>query len=55
MQTISFHNPICQGADPWMFPFEGKFCLCCTASRSIVLWRAADPTKIHDQIGRAHV
>ena len=49
MQTISFHNPICQGADPWMFPFEGKFCLCCTASRSIVLWRAADPTKIHDE------
>ena len=49
MQTISFHNPICQGADPWMFPFEGKFYLCCTAGHRITLWRAANPTKIHDE------
>ena len=45
MKTISFHNPICRGADPWMFPFEGKFYLCCTAGHRITLWRAADPTK----------
>ena len=49
MKTVSFHNPICRGADPWMFPFEGKFYLCCTAGRRITLWRAADPTKIQEE------
>ena len=49
MKTVSFHNPICKGADPWMFPFEGKFYLCCTAGRRITLWRAADPTKIQEE------
>ena len=48
MKTIEFSNPICQGADPWMFPFEGKFYLCTTAARQIVLRRSTDPTKINE-------
>lgn len=49
MQTVTFQNPICRGADPWMFPFAGKFYLCCTAGHRITLWRAADPSRIHDE------
>lgn len=48
MKTITFQNPICRGADPWMFLYNGYYYLCCTAGRRIALHRAKDPTKIHD-------
>ncbi len=46
MKTIEFSNPVCGGADPWMFPFEGKFYLCCTGGKRVLLRRADNPAEI---------
>lgn len=45
-KSVSFRNPICPGADPWMFTHDGWYYLCCTAGRVLRLRRAKDPTKI---------
>lgn len=49
MPTVTFQNPICRGADPWMFVHDGYYYLCCTAGSCIRLYRAKDPTKIHTE------
>ena len=49
MTTVNFQNPICRGADPWMFVHDGYYYLCCTAGSCIRLYRAKDPTKIHTE------
>ena len=46
MKEITFKNPVCHGADPWMFVHEGYFYLCCTAGTVIRLYRSKDPSKI---------
>lgn len=46
MKEITFKNPVCHGADPWMFVHGEYFYLCCTAGREIYLYRSKDPSKI---------
>ena len=48
MKTVTFKNPICRGADPWLFVYENYFYLCCTAGSKLILYRAKDATRIHD-------
>ncbi len=49
MKTVSFKNPVCRGADPWMFLHGEYFYLCCTAGREIILYRSKDPSKIRTE------
>ncbi|MBE6679282.1 MAG: hypothetical protein E7598_02025 [Ruminococcaceae bacterium] len=49
MKTVEFKNPVCRGADPWMFVHDGYYYLCCTAGSVIRLFRSKDPSKIHDE------
>ena len=48
MKKVTFQNPVCRGADPWLFVHGEYFYLCCTAGRKLLLYRAKDVTKIHD-------
>ncbi len=47
MKTVRFQNPVCRGADPWMFKHEGYFYLCCTTGKSLYLYRSKSPADIH--------
>ena len=50
MKTVEFKNPVCRGADPWMFVHNEYYYLCCTAGTVIRLYRSKDPSKIHDEV-----
>ena len=46
MKTVEFKNPVCRGADPWMFVHDEYYYLCCTAGRCIHLFRSKNPATI---------
>ena len=48
MKQVTFKNPICRGADPWLFVHDEYYYLCCTAGTRLILYRAKDVTRIHD-------
>ncbi|MBQ7661545.1 MAG: family 43 glycosylhydrolase [Clostridia bacterium] len=43
MKKVTFQNPVCRGADPWLFTHDGWFYLCCTAGRELYLARTRNP------------
>ena len=49
MKTVEFKNPVCRGADPWMFVHDEYYYLCCTAGRCINLFRSKNPATIHTE------
>lgn len=48
MKTVSFKNPVCAGADPWMFAYDGWYYLCCTHGQKIILYRSKNPATIKE-------